>query len=298
MGFSIEPELPVQEQSSNNTGGNSDRPRVDYNALDDYRASVLGVKKSSLIGTIVALYDLGIQPREPQVLEYDSKVEKEQGWRLETWEDSGAPKCEGARLEKQMRKGAEVTVLKYPQTPVAQLGVVVDFPEKMLNLDQFYSPGKDAVDKPFRDIIGSTGYGERKKVEGKWINVLAKPFNLVHTNVNRNLKDAPKHMAFAKNSMLYTLADYCGVTDADGNFHISDIAKLIGKSCMFDVDVSWNTWVKDGVENKKLVTKIVPATRVSERDESFLKDTLLPRIDEGSYGVVQMKGASSPQVLR
>jgi hypothetical protein len=296
MQFTVE----IPKQNTQQPAAADNRPQVDWAAKDEYVASVLGIGTHTLIGQICLLTDLGIQPREEQELVWNDKVKGEQGWRLESYED-GNPKCEGARLTTKMIKGKETEILVYPQESVAQMAISVDFPEKMLNLDQFFNPQNETpVLRPFRDIIGRTGWGNRKTdAEGNTKPVVAKPFNLSHTNVNRAKKDAKPHYAFGKTGMLYDLAKYCKVLDADDNFHIADISKLLGKACMFTVVVEWNEYTnKAGNKVKRLETKITPSAVMSPRDEAFYNAELLPLIEEDSAGMLLFKGGNRERDLK
>lgn len=298
MQFSIE--LPTQPNKGNGSNTNN-LPDVDWNAKDEYVAGVLGLGKHSLIGTVSLLTDLGLQPREDQVLIWDDKTKADSGWRLENHED-GNPKCEGARIETKMIKGKQTEVLVYPQADMAQIAISVDFGEKLINLDQFFRPDSDEqVSRPFRDIIGRTGWGGFKfDAEGKRKNVVAKPFNMAETNVNRQKKNAKYHSAFGKTSMIYDLAKYCKVLDEDENFHIRDVGKLLGKACMFEVVVEWNTW-KDkttGEERRKLETKITPSAVLSPRDEAFYKSDILPLLKQEGNGMLLFKGGNHEADLR
>lgn len=281
---------PQQQRESN----------VDWNAVNDYQANVLTIGKHQLLGVVTQLYDLGIQERPEQVIVWDAKGQADHGWRLEVYENSGKQKDESARLEQRKFKGKSEECLIFQPKDVAQMAIAVDFPEKMLNLGQFFNPDGESSEKPFRDIIGQNGFNGFRNIDGKRVNVIARPFNLLETNVNSKKKDAPVHMAFAKNSMVHNLADYCGVLDGEGNFHISDISKLLGKVCMFEVEVKWNTW-KDkttGEEKRKLETDIRPASRMSPRDEAYFNSDIKSKIDESMLGGLLFSGGNAEQALK
>ncbi|AHK11586.1 hypothetical protein S140_179 [Shewanella sp. phage 1/40] len=281
---------PQQQRESN----------IDWDEVNNYQAEVLGIGKHQLIGTISSLVDLGIQPRAEQVVLWDAKAQGDSGWRLEVYEDSGIQKDESARLEMRKYRGKEQECLVYQPKDVAQMAIAVDFPEKMMNLGKFFNPEGDQTEKPFRDIIGNNGFGGFRIIDGRRTNVIAKPFNLLETNVNSKKKDTPAHFAFAKNSMLYSLADYCGVLDDNENFHIKDIGKLLGKVCMFEVEVKWNTW-KDkttGEEKRKLETNILPSSRMSPRDLSYFESDLKAKIDQDGYGGLLFSGGNRERDLK
>lgn len=303
MQFSIE--LPSQSNDSQvNSGkgsGNVDRPQVDWAAKDNHLAEVLGIGKHNLIGHISLLSEVGIQALPEQSIPFDDKAKAEQGWRLEMKEDGVTPKCVGARLEKRYMKGkGEVEVLVYPQVDVTQVAISVDFPEKLVTLSKYFNPiATEHKALPFRDIIGAHGWGGFKfDKEGSRKDVVAKPFNMKHTNVNMNRKDAKPHYAFGKTSMIYDLANYCNVLDEEGNFHIKDLSKLLGKACMFSVEVEWNEYkTKAGGDARKLVTKISPSATMSPRDAKFYQEELLPLLDSDVAGMLMFKGGNRERDL-
>lgn len=296
MQFTFNPEVPKQ----------SPRPQqqresnVDWNKVNDYQASVLGIGKHSLIGRIVQLYDLGLQERQEKSIPWDATGQQDHGWRLEINAETGKQKDPSAKIEMGKYKGKEQEILTYKPTDVSQMAIAVDFPEKMMNLSQFFNPEGEQVEKPFRDIIGQNGFGGFRIVDGNRVNVIARPFNLAETNVNRNKKDAPYHSAFAKNGMLYELADYCGALAPDGNFHIADLTNLIGKVCMFEVEVKWNEWKdkKSGEVKRKLETDIKPSARMSPRDEAYYNSDLKPKIDDDVLGGLLFQGGNRERDLK
>lgn len=296
MKFNFVVETPKQESRPQQQRESN----VDWDAVNNYQASVLGIGKHSLIGVVTNLYDLGLQERQEQMVLWDAKGQDDHGWHLETWEDSGAQKDPSAKLEQRKFKGKMQECLVYKPTDVPQMAIAVDFPEKMLNLGQFFTPDAESEEKPFRDIIGTNGFGGFRIIDGKRINVLAKPFNLNEVDVNRNKKDTAPHKAFAKNGMLYELADYCGVLDDNENFHITDISKLLGKACMFEVEVKWNTWndKTTGEERRKLETDIRPASRMSPRDEAYYNSDLKDKLDPEANGGLLFSGGNSEKTLK
>ena len=296
MQFTFNPEVPKQ----------SPRPQqqresnVDWDKVNEYQASVLGIGKHSLIGRIVQLYDLGLQERQEKSIPWDATSEKDHGWRLEINPETGLQKDPSAKIEMGKYKGKEQEILTYKPTDVSQMVIAVDFPEKMMNLSQFFNHEGEQVEKPFRDIIGQNGFGGFRIVDGNRVNVIARPFNLAETNVNRNKKDAPYHSAFAKNGMLYELADYCGALAPDGNFHIADLSNLLGKVCMFEVEVKWNEWKdkKSGETKRKLETDIRPSARMSPRDEAYYNSDLKPKLDDDVLGGLLFQGGNRERDLK
>ena len=286
--FSFEPEIPKQEHS----GGGSN---IDYDAINDYTESELGgVGKHQRIGIIQAIIDVGIQDQDKQFIPNDHKDYDNHSWRLEKWEDSGIEKDPTASIITRKWKGKDVEGIEYTPPPVAQMAISVDFPENMLDLGQFY--GKDAGEqiRPFREIIGRNGW----VAKGKPRNIVAKPFTLREVNVNRTKKDAAPLYAFGTTSMMHQLAQYCEVLNEDGYFHIKDLPKLIGKACMFELEVVYNRWEKEGKEFKRLETNIKPSNVLGPRDKPYYESEILPTYDTSMLAAITFKGASSDKALK
>lgn len=296
----MEFEFDVEETRPESTGSSSN---VDWDALNDYTYEMVTnggrSEKQSLIGRITKLYELGEQERDDQVLKYDAKVKGEHAWRFEASEEKGKEgeqKDPTARIEVRKIKGKDEECLVYSQKPVRQMTMAIDFPEKMLDLGQFWG-NDDGVEKPLREHIGGQWF--RKLEDGSRVDVVGRPINLVHTNVNRQVKDAEPLYAFGKTSLVFKLANACDVLDETGNFKVQHINKLLGKFCMFEVNTYWNTWKRaDGTEGRKLVTTILPTGRLSERDEAFVESDLLPRMDEDDLGGLVFKKPNRERDLK
>lgn len=288
-------ELPRQESAGGSTGGGSN---IDYDAMRDKQLELLGgVGSHSNIGVITQLVDLGIQDQDEQVILWDAQGEKDHGWRLEKHEDSGNPKDATAVVEQRKYRGKMQECLVYTPPPVKQLAVVVDLPEVMFPYGDFF---EGSGTTPYRTIIGKEGFitKARSNIAGT-MNIVAKPYNLKHTNVNRNTKDAQPHYAIAKNSGLYTLASLCGVLDGNDNFHAQDVGKLIGKAINFDVNVKLDQWTTaEGEQRSMLKVDAKPASKLSVRDQKYYDDELASLIKEDTLGAVLMNGNNNGETLK
>lgn len=293
MGYNFNPQTP-QQQSNNYTPRESN---VDFDALFEYQLEKLGGEgKHDFIGVISRLDELGVQEQDVQTIPWDDKAKAEHAWRFETGDD-GNVKDSSAKVVTTKYAGKEQECLVYSRKPVAQVAISVDFPEVMMNLSQFYNPDStDQKEKPFREIIGLNGFlPEFKRGKGA---VIAKPFNLNHINVNRQKKDAKPHYAIAKNSLLYSMAEWVGALDDEGNFHNTDLGKLIGEPMNFEVEVKVNKWNSGGKENKRLEVSITPTSKLSVRDRKAYDEELSPLVSDDLFGVLMFSGGNEETSLK
>lgn len=293
MGYNFNPQTP-QQQSNNYTPRESN---VDFDALFEYQLAKLGGEgKHDFIGVISRLDELGVQEQDVQTIPWDDKAKAEHAWRFEKGDD-GSVKDPSAKVVTTKYAGKEQECLVYSRKPVAQVAISVDFPEVMMNLSQFYNPEYTGQkEKPFREIIGLNGFlPEFKRGKGA---VIAKPFNLNHINVNRQKKDAKPHYAIAKNSLLYSMAEWVGALDDEGNFHNTDLGKLIGEPMNFEVEVKVNKWNSNGKENKRLEVSITPTSKLSVRDRKAYDEELSQVVTDDLFGVLMFSGGNTEQSLK
>lgn len=292
--FSFNPQSPQQEQSGGN-GGNR-QSNVDFDALFEYQLQKLGGEgKHQYIGVVSRLDELGIQEQDMNTIPYDDKAKVEHAWRFE-FNEKGEIKDPTAKVVFTKYSGKEQECLVYSRKPVTQVAVSVDFPEIMMDLGQFYNPEGNSVEKPFREIVGLNGFIPKSK-QGKG-QVIAKPFNLNHVDVNRQKKDVKAYWALAKNSLIYSMAEWTESLDDNLNFHKWDLGKLIGKPINYEVEVKVEKWTKDGKENKKLVINITPVSKLSPRDRKYFDDELASKVTDDLFGVLLFDGGNTEKALK
>lgn len=297
----------VNVNTNTNEGNTSSyESNVDWNAYNNKVLEVMGGEgKRVLIGYVSQVVDLGEQVLDEQVNVWDAEAKKNHGWRLEPRKDkkTGEPIGEGqadptAKLEQRKRKGKMVECLVFQQPPVRQAAICVDFPEaeNIFPYNEFFEGSEPA---PFRAIIGEHGFitDKRKQLAGT-MNIVGKPFNLKHINVNRQKEGSEAHFALAKNGMLYNLADYTGSTDADGNFHAGDLGKLIGKPLTFEVEVVKDTWMKDGEEQVKVKVIVTPQGALSKRDQTAWDSEIKDAMKDEYLGFVLFDGGNDEVTLK
>lgn len=276
-------------------GNGGSHPDVDFDALMEYKLKALGGEgKHDFIGVVTRLDQLGLQQQDRQTVVWDDKAKAEHAWRFEL-NDKGEVKDPSAHIEDTVYGGKVQECLIYSRKPAQQVAVSVDFPEVMLDIGQFYGDESGTL-KPFREIIGSNGFLPKFKLgKGK---VIAKPFNLTETNVNRQKKDAKAYYAIAKNSKLHSMAEWAGVLDDEENIKAAQLGKLIGQPMNFEVDVKIDEWEKDGNTNRRLKVDIMPVSKLSVRDRKAYDEELADLIKPESFGVVQFNAANKPEFLK
>lgn len=282
----------VNVNTNTGTGNNTTyESNIDWTAYANKIIDVMeGEGKHVLIGYVGQICDLGNQVLDEQVIVWDDKAKKDHEWRFKPRKDKDGKEIgEGqadpsAKIEQRTRKGKSVECLVYQQAPVRQAAISVDFPENLFPYGDFYDGAESA---PFRAIIGENGFitDKRQKLAGTF-NIVGKPFNLKHINVNRQKEGAKPHYALAKNGMLYNLADYTGCLDAEGNFHAGELGKLIGKPLSFEVEVVKESWMKDGVEQVKAKVNITPSGALSKRDQKAWDEELKDVMKDEYLGFV------------
>ena len=289
--------LELEETRNTSGGGQSYVDNSDWDGYNKYMSEKLPLGKHQVIGVVSQVVSVGSQHRPEQVLPWDAKTQADHGWRFEKYEDSGLQKDQTARLEQRKRGGSFQECLVYEQKDVKQAAVVVDLLEYMLDTDAFFE-GDDKGEYPFRTVIGLYGYHHlRKDTSGKYHRCINRPFNLQHTNVNRQKKGADPLYAIAKNSQLHDLAEYCGVLDGNENFFVKDMSKLVGKVCMFTLEVAEEPYTtKNGEERTNRQYILTPSSTLSPRDESYFSNELASKYDTGLMAFVTFDGVSSNDV--
>lgn len=282
-------ELP---QQTNNGGGVKRESNVDYKAFGEKQLELLGSEgKHQFIGVITNAYILGTQEQDEQTIPVDSQDYANHEWRLEKYDD-GNPKDPTAKIEQRWYKKKQQDCLVYTPQPVMQCALAIDLPEVMFPYGDFFEGSESA---PFRIIHGKEGFITKSKAEKAGTrNLVAKPFNLKHVNVNRGKDGVEAHFALAKNGKLVKIADFANVLDSNGNFHAQDLGKLIGKAVNVEVEVENKTW--DG--GSRLEINVDVTSRLGPRDVPFYESDLLPLMKDEYFGFVTFNGENDPDTLK
>lgn len=224
----------VTTTTSTTAGGN--RREVDWDALNQHviDAAKTAEKSRSIPGVISGIIDLGEQDLEDaeQVFvgtpEQEAKLieEKPATYFKDGVDDKGKPcrlKC-------------------WPQKPVQQVCITVDFPQVMVDKGQFFG---NSQPQPLRLLLN-----REFTLPGDKVKIVASPYNIRETKYDDGT------WAFAKNNGLHKLADACGILDSKGYFTKARIGELLGKVAQFQFQVFMKPSKNGGSffqENIKLV---------------------------------------------
>lgn len=209
MTFEFRPIKTNNTAPSNDTS--SDRPRVDYNAVNEHVIERAGTatKKRSIPGYISGIVDLGIQPRT-----------------IETEVKSGESYPEDAVYFKGQYgelKGKDAVRFVAPSKQA--IAILIDFPQVLVNKGQFFRDD-GGEELPLRLILNGEGMVQGE--DGKWKSVVQYPIYLSET------KHDDGTWAVAKNAKLHKLAEAAGILDEKGYFNVNRIGELLGKCLQFE----------------------------------------------------------------
>lgn len=259
------------------TTSNSENQRqVDWEALNKHVIEAAGTanKARSIPGVISGIYDLGEQNREPAMIDTTDAEFKKRNPEFDGSESSQAvilAKYKDASFVEEDGK----LFLTYPQKPVQQVAIAVDFPQVLVDKGQFFGNSKPL---PLRMLLNgefSVGNGER---------VVAKPYNLTV------MKHDDGTYAFAKNNGLHKLADACEILDAKGYFKPERVGELLGKVAQFQFRVYMKPSKKDS--SKKFFTEEIKlAGMVPE-------GIPIPEIPDGILHGVNLVGENDPDAVK
>lgn len=244
----------VTTTTTTTEGGN--RPAVEWDKLNAHVVEAAGGGKTrSLPGIISGLIDLGEQNLEDAEHVFVGTAEDElaeTAARAATYFKDGFDD-----------KGKACRLKCYPQKPVQQLAVMVDFPQVQVDKGQFFGNSNPL---PLRMLLNGefTLPGEKVKVVGR-------PYNIRETN---HAEKGQKPMwAFAKNNGIHKLADACGILDSNGLFKKERIGELLGKVAQFQFQVYMKPGKTGGsffTESIKLAGMVPEGVAVPEVPEGIL----------------------------
>lgn len=291
--------LPQQPSAGGNGGGNN-FPQVDYDKVNEAVLKAMGGEGKELrIGVVSNIYDLGTQAQDEQMIPLSDKDYTKHEWRLEKYED-GNPKDPTAKIEERWYKKQKQECLVYTPPPVKQVAITVDLPEIMFDYSVYTGADEPSL-KPYRIILGKEGFIPKGRTDAAGTyNLIAKPFKLSHTNVNRGIEGAQPHYAMAKIGKIYKMAEFAGVLDENENFHAEEVGKLIGKALMVEVETTIQKWndKTTGEEKSKLVVDAKVTGKLGPRDVPFYESELLPKLTDDLFGFVIFDEENDEETLK
>lgn len=237
--------------TTNTQTSGGERKEVDWDKLNQHVIEAAGTAKKarSIPGIISGIIDLGEQNREDAEIEFKGDAEEE----AKIIAEKPNTYFENDRNGKR--------VMRYPQKPVQQIAITVDFPQIIVDKGQFFG---NSNPQPLRLLLN----GEFTLADGT--RVVGRPYSIVETKF-----DAEKTWAFAKNSGIYKLADAVEILDNQKLFKKDHVGDLLGKAALFQFRVYMKPSKKDPsksffTEEIKLAGLIPEGLEAPAFDESIL----------------------------
>lgn len=203
------------------TGESSGNSNVDWEALNKYVVDTCDLEEpETLVGYLVGIIDLGIQPQSDVEMPFTGTAGKE----ASIIEDYPNTYFKDVKDD----KGDKIRLKCFPAKPQQCITYVVDFPQIELDKGQFFGKEEGEELKPLRLYYGGTFY---TKEHG---NIVGRTVNL---RVTKNKDDK---WSLASNNMLYKMAVASKTIKSGEPFLPQDIDKLIGKPLQFEIQIGFN----------------------------------------------------------
>jgi hypothetical protein len=238
--------------SNAQTEGGGNRPAVNWDELNAHVVEAAGGGKvRSLPGVIAQLIDLGEQDLDDAAIQTTDAQFRKKYPAFDGSDEQKAlvaadyAKKDNVRFE--MVDGVEC--LRYEQSPVQQLAVMVDINSVLVDKGQFFG---NSNPQPLR--LPLNGEFTLVVAGGEKVKVVGKPYNI--KEMKHDIGGGKSVWAFAKNNGIHKLADACGLLDANGLFTKNRIGELLGKVAQFQFQVFMKPGKNGGAfftENIKLV---------------------------------------------
>lgn len=255
------------------TGSNKERVLVDWDELNKHVVEAAGTatKPRSIPGVISGIYDLGEQNLPDAAVPFTGTKEDEANEMIakpDTYFEDGVDD-----------KGKPCRLKRYPQKPVQQVAIAVDFPQVLVDKGKFFGNSKPL---PLRMLLN----GEFT-LPGEKVRVVGKPYNIRVTNHAE--KGEKALWALAKNNGIHKLADACGILDDNGLFRPERLHELLGKVAQFQFQV----WMKPGkTGDKKFFTETIKLVGMVP------EGVPLPEIPDGILHGVNLYGNNDPEAVK
>ena len=219
------------------TSTNTDRPQVDYAALDQYTVDTAECEQpETLNGVVVGIIDLGNQRLPDAEYDVDSGDES---LTVEELTDKYSADIESGKISKfdivkdwSTRPPKEVIKKFVPQKDRQCITYAVDFMDIMLDKSQFF--GEKSEPKPLRLYFG-----------GQYYNTFSKKMmvqNLLPLKITNIAKDPKNDKVWSLNpkSQLHKMAVAAKLINTGDAFLPDRIDELLGKTLQFKVQIGFN----------------------------------------------------------
>lgn len=191
----------------------ADKPKVDYDAINQYRVDTAGLEKREvLVGYVAGIVDLGTQKQPDAEFEFDGDADDE-----------------AAEIEKNPNtyfkdgfneKGKAVRLKCYPQRPVQAVCLAIDFPDITLDIGQFFGKSNP---QPLRMFTGAQFWNGSQMV-------VARP---TYLKINKSSGE----WSFDVKHLLHKMAVASKLIEPTEAFLPQDIDQLLGKAFQFEAQV-------------------------------------------------------------
>lgn len=176
-------------------------------------------------------------------------------------------------------KGKPCRLKCWPQKPVQQMAVTIDFPQVMVDKGKFFG---NSNPQPLRLLLN-----REFTLPGDKTKIVASPYNIRETK--HDLGGGKTTWAFAKNNGLHKLADACGLLDANGLFTKNRIGELLGKVAQFQFQVFMKPGKQAGTSYFTEVVKLVGMVP---------EGVPLPEAPEGTLYGVNLYAENDPEAVK
>ena len=199
---------------------NSDRPQVDFNAINKYVVETANLlERETLVGYISQIVDLGTQELPDAENTFTGTAADEEKIKAEqpdTYFKDG--------YDYETKK--DVRLKCYPQKPQPCVAFAVDFPEILVDKGQFFGESNPL---PLRLWLGGQFFTEANGM------VVGRPTPLKFTNLDKSKQT--KVWSLAQNSLPYKMAVGAKIIKNGEPFLPERVDELIGKSLQFAAQV-------------------------------------------------------------
>lgn len=260
----------VTTTTTQNNGG--ERKAVDWDGLNSHVIEMAKTqdKARSVPGIISGIIDLGEQNLEDaeQVFTGDANAE------AAAIADKPATYFKDGFDE----KGNACRLKCWPQKPVQQMAVTIDFPQVMVDKGKFFG---NSNPQPLRLLLN-----REFTLPGDKTKIVASPYNIRETK--HDIGGGKTTWAFAKNNGLHKLADACGLLDSNGLFTKNRIGELLGKVAQFQFQV----FMKPGKNGGSFFQEVVKLVGMVP------EGVPLPEAPEGTLYGVNLYAANDPEAVK
>ena len=264
------------------TTNNSDRPQVDFDALNEFVVEQVGCQQpETLNGVLTGIIDLGNQMLPDAEYDVDSGDES---LTVEELTEKYATDIESGKVSKfdivkdwSTRPPKEVIKKFVPQKDRQCITYCVDFPDVMLDKGKFF--GENSEPKPLRLYFGGQFYSQASK---KMIVQNLLPLKL--SNISKDPKNS-KVWSLNPKSQLHKMAVASKLINTGDAFLPDNIDELLGKTLQFKVQIGFN--VKG--DKKYYFEKISFLGAIQRKDKPF---------EDVETFLIEMDGENDPEALK